>query len=77
GRIIVAREDDLVLAYVTFLHPDPLERWSQAKLEDLLELGAIEVSAKVRAGGVGKAMLQVAFADGALEDYIVITTEYY
>jgi acetoin utilization protein AcuA len=77
GRIIVAREVDLVLGYVTFLHPDPLERWSQAKLPDLLELGAIEVSAKVRGGGVAKKMLQVAFADDAMEDYIVITTEYY
>jgi acetoin utilization protein AcuA len=77
GRIIVAREGQLVLGYVTFLHPDPLERWSQAKLPDLLELGAIEVSAKVRAGGVAKKMLQVAFADDAMEDYIVITTEYY
>lgn len=77
GRIIVAREGDLVLGYVTYLHPDPLERWSQAKLDDLLELGAIEVSSKVRAGGVGKEMLRVSFLDDAMEDYIVITTEYY
>lgn len=77
GRIIVAREGDLVLGYVTYLHPDPLERWSQAKLDDLLELGAIEVSDKVRASGVGKEMLRVSFMDDAMEDYIVITTEYY
>ncbi|MFY0544600.1 N-acetyltransferase [Brevibacillus sp. H7] len=77
GRIIVAREEDLVLGYVTFLYPDPMERWSQARLPDLLELGAIEVSHVARAGGVGKAMLQVSFADDAMEDYIVITTEYY
>jgi acetoin utilization protein AcuA len=77
GRIIVAREEDLVLGYVTFLYPDPLERWSQAQLPDLLELGAIEVSQAVRGGGVAKTMLQVAFSDDAMEDYIVITTEYY
>ncbi|WP_126425573.1 GNAT family N-acetyltransferase [Brevibacillus marinus] len=77
GRIIIAREDDLVLAYVTFLHPDPMERWSEAKLDDLLELGAIEVSPRVRSGGVGKAMLELAFSDDAMEDYIVISTEYY
>ncbi|TRY27154.1 GNAT family N-acetyltransferase [Brevibacillus sp. LEMMJ03] len=77
GRIIVAREEELVLGYVTFLYPDPLERWSQAQLPDLLELGAIEVSQAVRGGGVAKTMLQVAFADDAMEDYIVITTEYY
>ena len=77
GRIIVAREEDLVLGYVTFLHPDPLERWSQAKLPDLLELGAIEISPLVRAGGVAKKLLEVSFLDDALEDYIIITTEYY
>lgn len=77
GRIIVAREDDLVLGYVTFLYPDPLERWSQAKLPDLLELGAIEISHPIRAGGVAKKLLEVSFADDVMEDYIVITTEYY
>lgn len=77
GRVIVAREEDLVLGYVTFLHPDPLERWSQAKLPDLLELGAIEISPLVRAGGVAKKLLEVSFLDDAMEDYIIITTEYY
>lgn len=77
GRIIVARQEDLVLGYVTFLHPDPLERWSQAKLPDLLELGAIEISQSVRAGGVAKKLLEVSFADDAMEDYVIITTEYY
>jgi len=77
GRIILARENDTVLGYVTFLHPDPMERWSQAELEDLLELGAIEISPKVRAGGLAKTLLHVSFLDDYLEDYIVITTEYY
>lgn len=77
GRIIVAREDDLVLGYATILYPDPMERWSEAKLPDLLELGAIEISHLIRASGVAKKILEVAFADDALEDYIVITTEYY
>ncbi|MET3287899.1 UNVERIFIED_CONTAM: acetoin utilization protein AcuA [Brevibacillus sp. OAP136] len=77
GRIIIARDGDLVLGYVTYLHPDPMERWSEAKMEDLLELGAIEVSHKVRAAGVGKAMLELSYLDDALEDYIVISTEYY
>ncbi|GAA4717261.1 N-acetyltransferase [Brevibacillus fulvus] len=77
GRIIIARDGELVLAYVTFLFPDPLERWSQAKLDNLLELGAIEVSPQVRGGGISKAMLRLAFSDDAMEDYIVLTTEYY
>jgi acetoin utilization protein AcuA len=77
GRIIVAREDDLVLGYVTFLYPDPLERWSEAKLPDLLELGAIEISQPIRGAGVAKKLLEVSFLDDAMEDYIIITTEYY
>ncbi|USG67195.1 N-acetyltransferase [Brevibacillus ruminantium] len=77
GRIILAREDDLVLGYVTLLYPDPMERWSQAQLPDLLELGAIEISHSIRAGGVAKGLLEVSFSDDAMEDYIVITTEYY
>ena len=77
GRIIVARERDQIVGYVTFLYPDPLERWSEGNIENLIELGAIEVIAKYRGGGVGKALLEVSMMDDAMEDYIVITTEYY
>jgi acetoin utilization protein AcuA len=77
GRVIIARENDLVLGYVTFLYPDPLERWSQAKLPNLLELGAIEISQAARRGGVAKKLLAVSFQDEYMENYIIITTEYY
>ncbi|REB06529.1 N-acetyltransferase [Sporosarcina sp. BI001-red] len=77
GRIIVARSQDQIVGYVTYLYPDPLERWSEGKIENLIELGAIEVIAKYRGGGVGKALLEVSMMDDAMEDYIVITTEYY
>jgi acetoin utilization protein AcuA len=77
GRIIIARENDTIAGYVTFLYPDPLERWSQGNMKDLLELGAIEVAAPWRHGGVAKKLLEVAFMDDAMNDYIVISTEYY
>lgn len=77
GRIIIARTQQLVVGYVTFLYPDPLERWSQGNMPDLLELGAIEVAAPYRNGGVSKALLEVAYMDEAMENYIVISTEYY
>lgn len=77
GRIILARTGDLVVGYVTYLYPDPMERWSQAKLPNLLELGAIEVAAPYRAGGVAKSLLDVSFVDDFMNDYIVISTEYY
>jgi acetoin utilization protein AcuA len=77
GRIIIARSGDLVVGYVTYLYPDPMERWSEAKLANLLELGAIEVAAPYRAGGVAKGLLDVTFQDDYMNDYIVISTEYY
>lgn len=77
GRIIIARYNQTVVGYVTYLYPDPLERWSEAQLPDLLELGAIEVIPNFRHGGVGKELLAVSFLDDAMEDYIVISTEYY
>ena len=77
GRIIVARVDQLVVGYVTFHYPDPLERWSEANMVDLIELGAIEVSDNYRNCGLGKAMIKLAFSEGQLDNFIVYTTEYY
>ncbi|MBM7578969.1 GNAT family N-acetyltransferase [Jeotgalibacillus terrae] len=77
GRIIIAREHNTIVGYVTYLYPDPLERWSQGKMDNLIELGAIEVIPKYRGASVGKNLLRVSMMDDAMEDYIVITTEYY
>ncbi|MFC3883253.1 GNAT family N-acetyltransferase [Bacillus songklensis] len=77
GRIIVARHHDMVIGYTTYLHPDPLERWSEGNMDNLIELGAIEVAPPFRGFSVGKNLLQVSMMDEAMEDYIIITTEYY
>ncbi|RPF58224.1 GNAT family N-acetyltransferase [Abyssicoccus albus] len=77
GRIIIARTDDLIIGYVTFLYPDPLERWSYKNLDYLLELGAIEVAYHFRGYQIGKELLNVSMSDGYMENYIIITTEYY
>lgn len=77
GRILIVRDMNQIVGYVTYLYPDPLERWSQGKMENLIELGAIEVIPKYRGGGVGKALLEVSMMDDAMEDYIILTTEYY
>lgn len=77
GRIIIARQHDRVIGYVTYLYPDPLERWSEGKMEELIELGAIEVASEFRGYSVGKNLLKVSMMDDAMEDYIIITTEYY
>ncbi|BAU29316.1 acetoin utilization protein AcuA [Aneurinibacillus soli] len=77
GRIILAVSEGIIIGYVTFLYPDPMERWSQANMDNLLELGAIEVSPRFRKQHVGEDMLALAFRDDAMDDYIVFTTEYY
>ncbi|CEH29702.1 acetoin dehydrogenase [Aneurinibacillus migulanus] len=77
GRVILAIHDHTIIGYVTFLYPDPMERWSEAKMDNLLELGAIEVTKRFRHQHVGEDMLALAFCDNAMEDYIVFTTEYY
>lgn len=77
GRILIVRDMNTVVGYVTYLYPDPLERWSQGNMRNLIELGAIEVIPKFRGGGVGKSLLRVSMMDDAMEDYIILTTEYY
>lgn len=77
GRIIAARDADLIVGYVTFHYPDELERWSEGGMDDLIELGAVEVADDYRSFGLGKRMIQLAFEDGQLDNAIVYTTEYY
>ena len=35
GRILIVRDMNEIVGYVTYLYPDPLERWSQGKMENL------------------------------------------
>ncbi|WP_210618640.1 MULTISPECIES: GNAT family N-acetyltransferase [Mammaliicoccus] len=77
GRIIVCRIDQHIIGYTTYVYPDPLERWSDGNLPYILELGAIELSLEYRKYGLGKKMLKLAMNSPEMEDYIVITTEYY
>ncbi len=77
GRIIITRDRDMIVGYVTFHHPDEQERWSEGNMEDLIELGAIEVANDYRSLGLGQQMIKTAFQDGQMEQYIVFTTEYY
>lgn len=77
GRIIIARTEDTIIGYVTYLHPDPLERWSEFNMEDLIELGAIEIIPGYRGAKIASSLLQLSMMDEYMENYIVISTEYY
>jgi acetoin utilization protein AcuA len=77
GRIIAARDGETVIGYVTFHYPDEMERWSEGGMDDLIELGAVEVADDYRSLGLGKRMIRTAFEGSQLENAIVFTTEYY
>ncbi|MFB9760015.1 GNAT family N-acetyltransferase [Ectobacillus funiculus] len=77
ARVIIARHEHTIVGYVTYLYPDPLERWSESNMDNLVELGAIEVIPEFRGCHVGQNMLQVSMMDDYMEDYVIITTEYY
>ncbi|MFD2828988.1 GNAT family N-acetyltransferase [Corticicoccus populi] len=77
GRIIIARDGSHIIGYVTYHHADPMERWSDGNLPYILELGAVEVSLDYRKYGLAKKMIQLTMQDAYMENYIVITTEYY
>ncbi len=76
-RIYIIRKAKHIIGYVTYLYPDPMERWSTGNLPYLLELGAIEISLPYRGLGLGNALLKVSTRSPEFENYIVITTEYY
>lgn len=77
GRIIIIRNGSVIVGYVTYLYPDPQERWAEDRIPNMIELGAIEVVKEYRGTGVGKALLEVSFMGDEMEDYLVMTTEYY
>lgn len=77
GRIIIARKDNTIIGYVTYLYPDPLERWSTFQMEKLIELGAIEVIPEYRGSKIASNLLKVSMMDPFMENYIIISTEYY
>lgn len=77
GRIIVARDNDMIIGYVTYLYPDPLERWSEIQIDELIVLGAIEVVSGYRGLKIASSLLEVSMMDSYMENYITISTEYY
>ncbi|MNI09232.1 Acetoin utilization protein AcuA [compost metagenome] len=77
GRIILARDGSTIVGYVTFHYPDEIERWSEGNMQDLIELGAIEVADDYRGLGLAKKLIQLAFLEEQLENVICFTTEYY
>ncbi|WP_163581650.1 GNAT family N-acetyltransferase [Gracilibacillus saliphilus] len=77
GRILIATVNQQIIGYVTYLHPDPIERWSQYPKDNLLELGAIEIAPAYRGNKLGSRLIKTSMQDENMENYIIISTEYY
>lgn len=75
GIVYIARHENEIIGYVMFHYPSQFSRWN--KHPRLLELGAIEISREWKKLGIATKLLEEAFKNPVLEDYIVITTEFY
>lgn len=77
SMVTVAIANEMIVGYITFHRPEEDSRWSLEFPAGILELGAIEVSPHWRRHGIGAKMMEAAFAQDKLENYIVISTHYY
>jgi acetoin utilization protein AcuA len=76
GRLVVARSGKNIVGYAVITRPDSQERWGGPSVPELWELGFIEVARGRRQRGIGRELLRACFADGALDDRIVLATAY-
>ncbi len=74
GMIYLARHENEIVGYVTFHPVDEFTRWH--KHPSVLEMGGIEISPDWRQCKIGENLLQLAFSNPCLDDYIVLTMEY-
>ncbi len=76
GRVFLACSGRTIVGYVTFHRPE-FPRWNTCGLQELLELGGLEVSKNWRGMGIGRGLLEYAFLAHDFEDCIVISMETY
>lgn len=74
GMIYIARSGSEIIGYITFHRPEEYFKWS--KHPKVLELGGIEISSDWRKKGIAEALLNEAFSNPVMEDFIVITMEF-
>lgn len=75
GLVYIARNKQEIIGYVIFHYPHTFSRWS--KHPRIMELGAIEVSQTYKKLGIATNLLRLAFQNPIMEEYIVISTEFF
>lgn len=76
GQIFAAIFERIIVGYISFHLPDKFERWGQANIPELIELGGMETSPAWRGLKLSSTILKEAFANGRFSENIVIATEY-
>lgn len=77
GCVTIACADNTILAYATFHKPGDQESWAEDQTGELIELGAVEVSADYRGQGLAEHLLKATFDTGIFDHTIVFATMYF
>lgn len=77
GNVCLAyTEEGFIVGYVALYRPEMDNRWGQARMPELYELGAVEVSRNWRGMGLGKKLVHFVGLDPVLENFITISQEF-
>jgi acetoin utilization protein AcuA len=76
GCVTIAKLGHKIIGYAAFHPPDPIERWSQANVPGIIELGAVETSSTHRGRHLARKLLETAFSTGRFETKVCLATIY-
>src|SRR5574341_438996 len=74
--VVAATAQGRLVGYIVILAPDPLERWGRDPALPLTGIAALEVANTFRRLGLAKAMVELALAEGAWDERIVLAPLY-
>jgi len=75
GIVYIARSGPEIIGYILFHYPNQFSRW--ARHPRVMELGAIEISREWQQMSIAKELILEAFTNPILDDFILLTTEFY
>ena len=74
GLVYIARYEKEIIGYVFFNYPNKYSRW--VRHPRILVMGALEISRDWQRMNIAKEIVHESFANPALDDYILISTEF-
>lgn len=76
GCVTLAVQGSTVVGYAAFHPPSEVESWGEDRTGKLIELGAVEVSARYRGQQLAERLLNDTFRTGIFDDTVVFATMY-